>query len=432
MVVPSQIVTPNQITAQRAILDVTPAWFEPVKPVPRAQIRFPINYNKDSSEDVRTYNCLSTYRSMMKKTARVDFIAEPFNSTIDNIETAVVVMNKLAHQLGAQLTFTNEDIKYNDSDYRTACGVANLGSIHSFLASEEKFLTAKFDLHLNLDYDEITASTETLRRFILTTINDISSIAQCNKDFIRVFSVSRVSSILVGFGITTPQLHETKKVADSLKERLNKRSRVKHQGILQYLFPEYYDYKLEPALAFLQLQPSDFEPRYNRDYPHAKERRRGGYPYYFPQGWFRHALRVVDKYPEDKVWLGMNNSPGEWAVAYHGTHSDAVRGISDHGLLHSFVTEDVMKSEAKQQNPSIPDVKGLYVATHCEGGASGYTKTFEVTDSNGRKKRYQVVFQCRVKPEKFTKHKSPVKVGMAWRVFDQAAIRPYGLLLKSS
>jgi hypothetical protein len=431
-VTPLPIVTPNEVTTEKAILDVTPAWFEPVKPVTPDKIRLPDTYNENSPTDVRTYNCLSAYRSMIKKEDKIDFVAEPFSSAVDDTETLIVVLNELAYQLGARLTFTHADFKYNDSDYRTACGVTNLGSIHSLLASEGNFQTAKFDLHLKLDYNQITASTETLRNFVLTTINDISTMAHCNKDFIRVFSVSRISSVLVAFGITTPQPVETKKVAESLKQELNHISTSERQDIFQYLFPEHYDYKLEPALAFLQLQESDFEPRYNRDYPHAKVETRGGYPYYFPQGWYRHALKVTDKYQDGQVWLGMNNSPGEWAVAYHGTKSRGARGIVDQGLLHSFGSEDFCKNDAMKQYPWIPDVKGLYVATHCQGGASRYTESFKVKDSTGANRDYEVVFQCRVEPGKFTEHKRPVKVGMAWRVFDEKAIRPYGLLLKSS
>jgi hypothetical protein len=128
----------------------------------------------------------------------------------------------------------------------------------------------------------------------------------------------------------------------------------------------------------------------------------------------------------------MDNSRGEWAVAYHGTNLSTVRGITDNGLLQNFVTMDAMRGEAMKQNPRIPDVKGLYVATNCERGASNYAAPFTVKDSRGRSKKYQVVFQCRVKPGSFTIHRSPVIVGMAWRVFDEKAIRPYGLLLKSS
>ena len=429
---PLPIVTPGQVTNKKAILDVTPAWFEPIKPVTPDKIRLPVKYNKNSPIDVRTYDCLSNYRSMTKKSANIDFVAEPFSPAVNDTETVIVILNELATQLGARLSFTNTSFEYGDSDYRTACGVTNLGSIHSLLASEGNYQTAKFDLHLNLSYDQITASTESLKKFILETINDIATIAQCNKDFIRVFSVSQVDSALIGFGITTLELEETKEVAESLKEKLNNSSTIQSQGIFEHLLQEDYDYKLEPALAFLQLQKSDFESSYNRAYPNAVTEIRGGHPYYHPQGWFRHGLKVVDKYPDDKVWLGMNNSPGEWAVAYHGTNPKAVRPIKDQGLLQSRVATDQMKVEAKQKNSSIPDVKGLYVATHCEGGASGYADSFEVTGSNNVTKNYQVVFQCRVKPGKFTEHKGPVSVGKAWRVFNEKAIRPYGLLLKSS
>ncbi len=425
------VVTPNQVTSEKAILDVTPAWFEPVKTVSPDKIRLPTNYNENSPADVRTYTCLSSYRSMAKRTQKIDFVAEPFSSSVDNIETLIVVLNELAHQLGARLTFSHTDYQYNDSDYRTACGVTNLGSTHSLLASEGNFQTAKFNLHLTLDYNHITTTAEALRRFVLTFINNISDISQCNKDFIRVFSIKRVASILVEFGITTPQHDETIKVAESLKQKLNHVSTTKRRDLFHYMVPEQYDYKLEPALTFLQLQQSDFEPRYNRPYPNAKTETRGGRPYYHPQGWFRHALRVIDKYQGDEVWLGMNNSPGEWAVAYHGTKSDGARGIVDQGLLHRFVSADVCEPEAKRQYPGIPNVKGLYVATHCEGGASGYAYSFKVKESSGVTRNYQIVFQCRVQPGKFTEHTGPVRVGTAWRVFDEKAIRPYGLLLKA-
>lgn len=428
----SPVVTTNEVTAMKATLDVTPAWFEPVKAVPEHQIRFPANYNRNSPVDVRTYNCLATYRSMTNKTDQVDFVAEPFNSSVESAETLVVILNELAHQLGARLTFSNAAFEYDDSAYRAACGVGNLGSIHSFLASEGAFETAKFHLHFKLDYDQIKASPQTLNNFVLTLINDLSTLAQCKKEFIRVFSIARVSSIAVELGITTPQLAETIRLADLLRTNLNQLSSSQRQGLLQYLFSERYNYTLEPALAFLQLQESDFDPRFNRAYPNAQEEKRGGYPYYFPEGWYRHALRVIGKYPGDQVWLGMNNSPGEWAVAYHGTQARAAKGIADQGLLHAFVTADACAAEAKRNNPTIPDVKGLYVATHCEKGASGYAASFTVADSSGATKTYQIVFQCRVQPGKFTEHRGPVQSGMAWRVFDEKAIRPYGLLLKNA
>ncbi|CAF3191249.1 unnamed protein product, partial [Rotaria sp. Silwood2] len=182
---------------------------------------------------------------------------------------------------------------------------------------------------------------------------------------------------------------------------------------------------METAPTFLQLQESDFDPRFNRNYANAQEEKRGGRPYHFPQGWYRHALKVEDKYPNDKAWLGMNNSPGEWIVAYHGTKPGVVKSIIDTGLQHKFVTADACKAAA-EQDPRIPKVKGLYVATHCEGGASIYTGSgTRIEGPAGTFKTYHTVFQCRVENNKFTEHTGPVNVGLALRVFDEKAIRPY-------
>ena len=428
---PTPTVSAISSTDESTTLTVTPVWYEPVKLPPASRIRWPTHYERDSPTDVRLYECLAAYRSMNNKHQPIDFVGQPFAPAVSNTETAVVVLNELAKQLGARLSFTEATFQYDDSAYRTACGVGNLGSIHSMLAAGANVQTAKFKLHMQLDYDAITSTPKTLKDFTLTLINDLAATAGCSKEYIRVFSVSRASSIHVHWGVTTPEFDATKKIAETLKQKLSLFSVYQRHDILDYLIPEPYDYKWGAAISLLQLQESDFETRYNRDYPHAQEERRGGRPYYFPQGWYRHALKVEDKYPNDQAWLGMSNSPGEWSVAYHGTKAKTVRGITDTGLEHKFVTTDVCKDETKSRRPPIPDVKGLYVATHCEGGASGYIGNgFKINDPQGISKTYHVVFQCRVENGKFTEHKGPVKIGLALRVFDEKAIRPYGLLLK--
>ena len=72
------------------------------------------------------------------------------------------------------------------------------------------------------------------------------------------------------------------------------------------------------------------------------------------------------------------------------------------------------------------------MAAHCEGGAAEYYKSFSMKDSSGVQKNYTDVFQCRVEPGKFTERESSMKVGKGWRVFNEKANRPYGLLPKSS
>lgn len=158
--------------------------------------------------------------------------------------------------------------------------------------------------------------------------------------------------------------------------------------------------------------------------------RRGGLPYFLPIGWYRHAINVIDKYPDDKLWIGSNNVDGEWAVAFHGTHGRAVKGIKEKGLLHTKI--DAMKEEAVAEKGKDVDKPGLYVATHCTGGSHpAYTQKFTVESAPNESETFRVVFQCRVKPGAYTTHTLPVDKGAAWRFVDPEAIRPYGILVKN-
>jgi hypothetical protein len=183
----------------------------------------------------------------------------------------------------------------------------------------------------------------------------------------------------------------------------------------------------------LKLHASDLAPEHNFDYRPdytPSELQRGGHTYHLPRGWYRHALRVLHKYENDSKWLGQSNTKGEWAVAYHGTKSWAVSSIVQQGLMTGAVKVDAMRSEAIQQMGEEANHPGLYVATHCDGGAVIYTEPFTVTPFPDKTESFRIVFQCRVKPEKFTVHKSPVIEGNAWRYVDASSIRPYGILLK--
>jgi hypothetical protein len=166
-----------------------------------------------------------------------------------------------------------------------------------------------------------------------------------------------------------------------------------------------------PFLTYLQLQPHDFVTEHNCGYEETDLRpncKRGGYPYNMHVGWYRHALDISKKYPGDNIWLGFQNIPGEWPVAFHGTHAEAV-----------------------QQMGSKVNSPGLYLATCCNGGAHlWYTKTFSVHILEKKTERFRVVFQCRVKPGEFTVHKFPLTSSETWRVVDPSAIRPYGILVR--
>ena len=146
-----------------------------------------------------------------------------------------------------------------------------------------------------------------------------------------------------------------------------------------------------PILSHLQLQPSDFDPRYNRDYStggYLEKEERGGEPYYLPLGWYRHGLKVDTKYKDDPVWLGSSNASGEWPAAFHGTKSQAVKSITDKGLLVGAIERDRMLPEAIQQKGEAVNRPGLYVATHCNGGSHPlYTELFDVQIPPGEQGR---------------------------------------------
>ncbi|CAF3486087.1 unnamed protein product [Rotaria sp. Silwood1] len=300
--------------------------------------------------DYRPYKIIARYRRAVRRLAKterqkVDFRREPLLVGEKETETLVLGLDSLAEGHGCELTFTNDDHQFDNSIYRAACGVVDLGSIHTYARS--------------------------------------------------------------GFS----------------KDK-----------VLRHVIPGEYEYTWKPALKFLKLQPSDLAPEHNFDYRESgviEEDTRGGYPYYLPIGWYRHALRVLDKYEKDPTWIGRTNAKGEWAVAYHGTNTNAVTGIIKHGLLVSAIKRDAMRDEAIEQGGEDAASPGVYVATHCEGGAyPQYTLPFTVTVSPSKFERFSLVFQCRVKPEKFTIHKAPVTTGEAWRFVDPNCVRPYGILLK--
>jgi hypothetical protein len=189
-----------------------------------------------------------------------------------------------------------------------------------------------------------------------------------------------------------------------------------------------------PLISYFELEPTIFDPDFNFEYTTdmPTEDTRGGLPYYLPIGWYRHALKVIDKYSDGNVWLSCDNVEGEWAVAFHGTKVEAIKGITQQGLVTSKAVRDAMKIEAIEQKGTDFDKEGFYVATHCDGGAHPvYTKPFTIPSLRNKSETFRVVFQCRVKPGAYTTHTSPVNEGEAWRFVDPDAIRPYGILVKN-
>ena len=139
---------------------------------------------------------------------------------------------------------------------------------------------------------------------------------------------------------------------------------------------------------------------------------RGGEEYKRPYGWYRFAMKVLDKY-EDNTWLGgigirTESTAGEWPVSYHGTTREGAKGIAAQGYDVNCGTH-------------FKYGRGIYSAPDLDT-AEGYATKFS---KDG--KRYTIVLQNRVNPAKLRK----ANQDKYWLV-DDSDIRPYGILVKES
>ncbi len=131
-----------------------------------------------------------------------------------------------------------------------------------------------------------------------------------------------------------------------------------------------------------------FEPRFDCDFRKSRNKSvcsRGNEKYKRPRGWYRFALKVLDKYPDGNTWLGTDgwrshSVAGEWPVSYHGTSVEGATGI--------------VKSHYKA-GPRQKYGRGIY-STNDIDQASGYSKEF-TSKKNG--KRFRVMMQNKINPE---------------------------------
>ncbi|XP_070686093.1 uncharacterized protein [Pempheris klunzingeri] len=170
-----------------------------------------------------------------------------------------------------------------------------------------------------------------------------------------------------------------------------------------------------------------FDPRFDYDFSNLKDTEvyyRGGEVYERPCGWYRFAIKVLNKYDEN-AWLGTRyrsteSVPGEWPVSFHGTSDNGAQGIiSDH----------------YKPGPGQVYGRGIY-STPFISEADKYAKTFKSPTTG---KKYKVVLQNRINPQYREKHNYDkyylVRIPKGTSDEDEQkmverAIRPYGLLLK--
>ncbi|CAF2041130.1 unnamed protein product [Rotaria magnacalcarata] len=404
-------------TATGITISVTPAWFE--ETAVTTSIRYPPIVTATSDKEVRRpFDILAKYRAVRdgQHKKQIDFVAEPFIPNVDSTETLIVVLDMLAQSKGIQTSFTSTPCTFKSSIDSAACGIVNLSTMPLFsLAEDGPLSTATFNLKLNLSYEDVTSTENTMRNFVVSFINDIAKTFSCKPDYTQDLAKKFVEEATKPFSVDLLVLSKTA--------------------------PAHYPIQWEQIPSTLQLQPSDFEPSHDRDYRNCpvsdSVQQRGNRPYYRPIDWYRHALRVIDKYSDDKPWLGMNNGPGEWPVAYHGTKKEFVSPIIKGGLKAAGA--DFYKYKAMEEKGPQAE-HGIYLATYCNKGSDSerYAASFTVKMLPGtpfKEETYKVVFQCRFNPKTFTEHDwalesndDPLRKEI--RVYKMDGVRPYGILLK--
>ena len=183
-------------------------------------------------------------------------------------------------------------------------------------------------------------------------------------------------------------------------------------------------------MGAVKLKKSNLDPRGNRNDGWGVGEKRGGKDYNPPIGWNGIGLKVLDQYDNgNNTWIGMNNSPGEWCVAYHGIgryagSSDNVKNITGIICKTSFKagSNQVHKDCNDLFHPGKKVGSGVYCTPNV-GTAEGYSGVSSINGIN-----YSTVLMVRVKPSAI-RHCSDS--GDYWVINGTTdEIRPYRILYK--
>ena len=140
---------------------------------------------------------------------------------------------------------------------------------------------------------------------------------------------------------------------------------------------------------------------------------RGDKCYYRPYGWKRYALKVLDRYDDNK-WLGRSghrtgSSDGEWPVSYHGTGVNVIGRIAQEGY-------DLSKGKRFRHGRGIYSTPSIDVAAK-------FAERFEHEGET-----YKIVFQNRVSATDLKV--IDVGKGEYWVQPHDRLIRPYGICIR--
>ena len=185
----------------------------------------------------------------------------------------------------------------------------------------------------------------------------------------------------------------------------------------------------------VKLRADMLDPAGNRNDGWGIGEQRGGKDYDPPIGWNGIGLKVTNKFDNgDNTWIGMNNSKGEWCVAYHGVgtgqSSDKVKAVT------GIIVGTQFKAGWRQAHSECPDQfhpgqkvgDGVY-CTPTIKTAEKYAGVSTIKGVN-----YKTVLMVRVKPSALrhcdicSDSRAPNNYWVVNGTTDE--IRPYRILYK--
>ena len=151
-------------------------------------IKYPPN-----CKDRQPYDTVARYRQLVKRTNSIDFVEEPIRVGVQEAETMVIGMDRVAKNMGCGLIFTNEDEALDNSLYHAASGMQDIANIH-VLSSDEK-QTAVLLLVMDLNFKEkFQQSKEKVAKFVMELREDIIKVLECDPNSVRITRISAIST----------------------------------------------------------------------------------------------------------------------------------------------------------------------------------------------------------------------------------------------
>ena len=156
----------------------------------------------------------------------------------------------------------------------------------------------------------------------------------------------------------------------------------------------------EVIMSACKLKKSQLDPEGNRFDNWGINENRGNRPYNPPLGWIGIGLKVLDQYDNgDNTWIGMDNSEGEWCVAYHGVGSnqktDEVKNITGAIIKGGF--KKGWRQAHSLCNDQYHQGKQVGEGVYCTPNIN--TAGFYAGISKINEKSYKTVLMVRVKPD---------------------------------